>query len=194
MKKFDTVFRGYDKYQVQRCLDDIIKNYEALLIKSKKTEEDNKKLIDQIAYYQRIEDTMNRAIYNAENAGDQIKSTARKEAETLISQARHNANRIINDALLKAERAQNHADQLKRNTNILKRRLRQIIENQLEVIDEKTPHRHCLNCGTLNFVKSNNIYTDNDGPFTVCTSCEGSFDIPDELYEILKSEIENEAG
>ena len=136
MKKFDTVFRGYDKYQVQRCLDDIIKNYEALLTKSKKTEEENKKLVDQIAYCQRIEDTMNRAIYNAENAGDQIKSTARKEAETLISQARHNANRIINDALLKAERAQNHADQLKRNTNILKRRLRQIIENQLEVIEE----------------------------------------------------------
>ena len=79
---------------------------------------------------------MNRAIYNAENAGDQIKSTARKEAETLISQARKNANRIINDALLKAERAQNHADQLKRNTNMLKRRLRQIIENQLLVIEE----------------------------------------------------------
>ncbi len=136
MKKFDTVFRGYDKYQVQRFLDDVIKNYEALLNKSKKTEEENKKLIEQIVYYQRIEETMNRAIYNAENAGDQIKSTARKEAETLITQARHNANRIINDALLKAERAQNHADQLKRNTNILKRRLRQIIENQLEVIEE----------------------------------------------------------
>ena len=50
--------------------------------------------------------------------------------------ARHNASRIINDALLKAEKAQNHADQLKRNTNVLKRRLRQIIENQLEVIEE----------------------------------------------------------
>ena len=24
MKKFDTVFRGYDKYQVQKCLDEII--------------------------------------------------------------------------------------------------------------------------------------------------------------------------
>ena len=95
MKKFDTVFRGYDKYQVQRFLDDVIKNYEALLNKSKKTEEENKKLIEQIVYYQRIEETMNRAIYNAENAGDQIKSTARKEAETLITQARHNANRII---------------------------------------------------------------------------------------------------
>ena len=136
MKKFDTVFRGYDKKQVQEFLDDVIKNYETLLNKSKKTEEENKKLVNQIAYYQRIEETMNRAIYTAEQAGDQIKSTARHEAESLISEARHNASRIINDALLKAERAQNHADQLRRNTEILKRRLRQIIENQLEVINE----------------------------------------------------------
>ena len=136
MRKFDTVFRGYDKYQVQKCLDEIIKNYENLLNKSKKTEEENKKLLDQLAYYQRIEDSMNRAIFTAESAGDQIKSSARKEAEALVSEARHNASRIINDALLKAEKAQNHADQLRRNTNILKRRLRPIIENQLEVIEE----------------------------------------------------------
>ena len=32
--------------------------------------------------------------------------------------------------------SQHHAEQLRRNTNILKRRLRQIIENQLEVINE----------------------------------------------------------
>ena len=136
MKKFDTVFRGYDKYQVQKFLDEVISNYETLLNKSKKTEEDNKKLLEQIAYYQRIEDTMNRAIYTAEAAADQIKSAARKEAESLVVEARHNASRIINDALLKAEKAQNHADQLKRNTNILKRRLRQIIETQLDVINE----------------------------------------------------------
>lgn len=136
MKKFETVFRGYDKLQVQRFLDEVIKNYEVLLEKSKKTEEENKKLVTQIEYYQKIEDTMNRAIYNAENVGDQIKNSAQKEAQALVSEARHNANRIINDALLKAEKAQNHADQLKRNTNMLKRRLRQIIENQLLVIEE----------------------------------------------------------
>ena len=102
MKKFDTVLRGYDKQQVQAFLDDVIKNYELLLEKSKKTEEQNKRLVDQIEYYKKIEDTMNRAIYNAESVGDQIKSSARKEAEVLVTEARHNANRIINDALLKA--------------------------------------------------------------------------------------------
>ena len=136
MRKFDTAFRGYDKYQVQQFIDEVINNYESLLNKSIKTEEENKKLKEQIAYYQRIEDTMNRAIYTAEAAGDQIKSSARREAESLITEARHNASRIVNDALLKAEQAQNHAEQLRRNTNILKRRLRQIIENQLDVINE----------------------------------------------------------
>ena len=72
----------------------------------------------------------------AESAGDQIKSTARREAESMVAEARRNANRIINDALLKAEKAQNQADMLKRNTNVIKRRLKQIIENQLEVIEE----------------------------------------------------------
>ena len=136
MKKFDTVFRGYDKYQVQKFLDDVIKNYELLLRKSQKTHEENKKLTEQISYYRDIEDRMNRAIYNAESAGDQIKKSARREADELILEARHNASRIINDALLKAERAQNHADQLKRNTEVLKRRLRQIIQNQMDVIEE----------------------------------------------------------
>jgi len=136
MKKFDTVFRGYDKIEVQKFLDDVIKNYELLLRKSQKTQEENKRLTEQIAYYQNIEDRMNRAIYNAESASDQIKKNARHEADQLIIEARHNASRIINDALLKAEKAQNHADQLKRNTEMLKRRLRQIIQNQLDVIEE----------------------------------------------------------
>lgn len=136
MRKFDTVFHGYDKNQVHKCIDDIINNYEVLLNKSKKTEEQNRLLREKTQYYERIEDSMNRAIFTAETAGDQIKSSARKEADALITEARHNASRIINDALLKAEKAQNHADQLKRNTNVLKRRLRQIIENQLEVIEE----------------------------------------------------------
>ena len=136
MKKFNTVFRGYDKSEVQSFLDEVIKNYELLLRKSQKTQEENKRLTEQIAYYQDIEDRMNRAIYSAESAGDQIKKSARHEADQLIIEARHNASRIINDALLRAEKAQNHADQLKRNTEMLKRRLRQIIQNQLDVIEE----------------------------------------------------------
>lgn len=136
MEKFNTTFRGYDKKQVQKCLDEIIHNYESLLNKSKQTEADNKTLLERLSHYERIEETLNRAIFTAESASDQIKATARKECENMVNEARRNASRIINDALLKAEKAQEQADLLKRNTNILKRRIRQIIETQLEVISE----------------------------------------------------------
>lgn len=38
---------------------------------------------------------------------------ARLEAEGLINEAKRNANRIINDALIKAEKANDDADRLK---------------------------------------------------------------------------------
>lgn len=136
MEKFNTVFRGYDKNEVHKCLDEIIKSYEELLNKSKKTEADNKLLLEKLSYYEKKEETLNRALFVAENASDEIKSSARRECESMINEARRNASRIINDALIKAEKAQDQADQLKRNTNILKRRIRQIIETQLEVINE----------------------------------------------------------
>lgn len=136
MKKFDTVFRGYDKKQVHECIDKIISSYEDLLTKSKITDEENQKLREKVVHYSKIEDTLNRAIFTAESASDQIKKLARKEAESLIDEARRNSNRIINDALIKAEKVQSSADLLNRNLNVFKRRLKTIIENQLEVIDE----------------------------------------------------------
>ena len=54
----------------------------------------------------------------------------------LTSEKKSNANRIINEALIKAEKAEKDADMLQRNINIFKRRVRNIIEAQLEVVDE----------------------------------------------------------
>ena len=136
MRKFNTVFRGYDKEEVHKALDEIIKAYESLLAKSKTTEELNKRLLEKNAYYEKIENTLNRAIYTAESASDQIKSSARSEAESMINEAKRNANRIINDALMKAEKVQDESENLKRNVIIYKRRLKSIIESQLEIIEE----------------------------------------------------------
>jgi cell division initiation protein len=136
MKEFDTVMRGYDKKQVLKCIDEIIRSYEALLAKSKATEAENKKLFEKIKKYEEIEETLNKALFTAQSASDQIKNSARTEAESIINDAKRNASRIVNDALAKAEKAEFEADTLIRNIQIYKRRVRGIIESQLDVIDE----------------------------------------------------------
>ena len=44
MKKFNTVFRGYDKNEVNSTIDEIVNNYETLLNKCKAMEAENEKL------------------------------------------------------------------------------------------------------------------------------------------------------
>lgn len=136
MNNFNTVFRGYDKNEVKSYLDKVIKEYERLLNEKKLADNKINDLQMQLSKYEKLESTLNRAIFSAETASDEIKKVARQEAESLINEAKRNANRIINDALIKAERANEDADRLRRNVTLLKRRLRAIIEGQLEVIEE----------------------------------------------------------
>lgn len=136
MNGFNTVFRGYDKEEVKKYLDKVIKEYERLLNEKKIVDEKVNDLSKQLEKYEQLESTLNRALFSAENASDEIKRVARLEAEGFINEAKRNANRIINDALIKAEKANDDADRLKRNVTLLKKRLRAIIEGQLEVIEE----------------------------------------------------------
>lgn len=136
MNSFDTQIMGYNKDQVKAYLDKVIKEYERLLNDKKISDGKILELKEELSKYEKLESTLNRALFSAESAGDEIKRVARKEAESLINEAKRNANRIINDALIKAEKASDDADRLKRNVTLLKRRLKSIIESQLEVIEE----------------------------------------------------------
>ena len=124
MNGFNTVFRGYDKEEVKKYLDKVIKEYKRLLNEKKIVDEKVNDLSKQLEKYEQLESTLNRALFSAENASDEIKRVARLEAEGLINEAKRNANRIINDALIKAEKANDDADRLKRNVTLLKKRLR----------------------------------------------------------------------
>lgn len=136
MKKFSTVFRGYDKNEVNSTIDEIVNNYEALLNKCKSMEAENQKLKEKLDHYVKLEGTLNKAIFTAEDACEKLKSIARQESNAMIEEAKRNSNRIINDALMKAEKVEDDLETLKRNVKIFKRRLRTIVESQLQVIDE----------------------------------------------------------
>ena len=147
VEKFNRTLRGYDPVEVNRFLDQVISQVEGLIkeLKVKNTriaeleaiEQENKRLRQKIEQYEKTEETLNRAIIMAQKTSDQMRMSARQESEAMINEARQNANRIVNDALLKAERAQDEADMLKRNVTIFKRRLRDIVEAQLEVVEKK---------------------------------------------------------
>lgn len=146
MEKFSIVRRGYNPEEVNKFLDNVISKVDTMVSESKekddkilelnKLEQENKLLKEKLSKYEKMEATLQRAIVMAEKTSEQIKYNATHESEAILEDAKGKANRIINEALLKAEKAENEANMLKRNINIFKRRIKDIINAQIEVVDE----------------------------------------------------------
>ena len=96
----------------------------------------NLNLKNQINYYKQIEATLNNSMSMIKTTGDNIRNSALKEREVIISDAKNNASRILNDALIRAEKVNFEADKVKKDIVIYKNKVRSLIECQLEVIDD----------------------------------------------------------
>ena len=146
MEKFNRTLRGYDPEEVNSFLDKVIAQVEDMVseIKEKdakiaaleKYEAENLSLKDKIAQYERMEATVNKTIIMAQKTSEQVRLSTQKECETILEDAKRSANRIVNEALLRAEKTEQEANMLRRNINIFKRRVKDIIEAQLEVVNE----------------------------------------------------------
>lgn len=126
---------GYDKAEVNKFINEVTTEYENMLNKLKQKDADIADLKKELVKYENLENTLNRTILAAEEVSNNMRSVARSESKSIIDEARKNASRILNDALIKAEKAQNDADMLKRRIVNFKRRFRQAVENELDVID-----------------------------------------------------------
>ena len=136
MEKFSTSFSGYKKEEVNKFLDDVIKEVETMLNNMKSKDLEIEKLKSELESYKNLESTFNRALLLAEDSGQQIRNTARNESQHIIEDARRNADRIINNALIQADSTKRDAERLKRNIITFKRRLRDILETQMNLVDD----------------------------------------------------------
>ena len=135
MRKFNTSLNGYNKLEVNNFVNEVTSEYESMLAKLKQQDQEIENLKNELVKYQNMENTLNRALVVAEDASNQIKRVARDEAKGVIEDAKRNASRIVNDALLKADKIEQDAETLKRRVVIFKRRLKSVVDEQIEFID-----------------------------------------------------------
>ena len=153
MERFKKTKEGYDPIEVNQFLDNVIKQVskmvsmikekdEAIKVRDKKLLElarsikETDKIKERLAQYERMEDTLNKAILMAQKTSDQVKSNAYRESEILIENAKKNASRIVNEALMQAEKAEVEANRMRRNIILYKRKLKDLLQTQLDMIEE----------------------------------------------------------
>ncbi len=136
MRKFNNSFPGYNKNEVNSFVQNVTTEYESMLNNLKRRDQEIENLQKELARYKNLESTLNRAILIAEESTQNIKKVAYDEAKLVVENAKKNASRIINNALIKAEKAENEAEALTRQVERYKRKYKDILETELEEIEK----------------------------------------------------------
>lgn len=127
---------GFNKSEVREFVKEYTQEYESMLNKLKNQDIEIENLKTNLTRYQNLEETLNKTILIAEDTSSQIKRMAREEGKNIVDEAKRNGSRIINDALIKANEIERDAEELQRRVVNFKRKFKQAIETEVEVINE----------------------------------------------------------
>jgi len=97
-KEFTKAFRGYDIYEVEEFMKNLVADYEKLYRENAELKEKNAMLGDTIGNYKGMEETMQNAILVAQRTAEDIKQNAYERAETIVKDAQRRAAEAINNA------------------------------------------------------------------------------------------------
>jgi cell division initiation protein len=143
VRKFKRSLGGYDVNEVNTFVDGVIKQVETILKEEARIKQDItskdlriKELEEAVEKYQNVERQLNASILRAEENGEYLKRLAKTEGDAIINEARKNANRIISDALIRAEKTEYETQMLKKNISLFKSRVRTMLNQQLDIIDD----------------------------------------------------------
>ena len=133
-KSFNKGFRGYDEDEVNEFLEQVMKDYELVLREKRDLEEKLNGVHERLGHFNNIEDTLNKSILVAQEAAEDVKRNAQKEAKLIIKEAEKNADRIVNDSLAKARKIAIEIEELKKQSKVFRRRFTMLVEAQLDLI------------------------------------------------------------
>ncbi|MDP4162725.1 MAG: DivIVA domain-containing protein [Bacillota bacterium] len=134
-KEFNKGFRGYDEDEVNEFLDQVIKDYELIIREKKELEERLKDMNDRLGHFTTIEDTLNKSILIAQEAAEDVKRNAQKEAKLIVKEAEKNSDRIVNESLSKARKIALEIEDLKKQSKVFRTRFKMLIEAQLDMLN-----------------------------------------------------------
>ncbi|WP_085524057.1 DivIVA domain-containing protein [Tuberibacillus sp. Marseille-P3662] len=135
-KAFTKSFRGYDEDEVNDFLDQVIKDYEAMIREKKELESKVSELEEKLGHFSDIESTLNKSILVAQETAEEVKQNAQKEGRLIVKEAEKNADRIINESLEKSRKIAIDMDEMKKQANVFRTRFKTLVEAQLEMLNK----------------------------------------------------------
>lgn len=135
-QQFRVRFRGFDMVEVDNFLDLLANEFEELLKDNNQLREEDRRKLARINELEAGEKELRDTLISAQRITEEIKNSARKEAELIIEEAKLNAQKIIDNGQSQALQVENEINQLKRQRAQFEASFKANIEMHLKMIEK----------------------------------------------------------
>jgi cell division initiation protein len=134
-KQFRRVFRGVDPEEVEAFLSLVAVEFEALVREVVALREDNQRSAEVIAEFKSRERVLQETLVAAQRASEEIRESARKEAEITLADAELQAEKIVQGAHGRFVRIVDDINELKRQRVQFETNVRTLVESHVKLLD-----------------------------------------------------------
>lgn len=135
-KEFTKSFRGYNENEVDEFLDLIVAELEGIIRENEDLHANIAGLEARIGHYKGLEETLKNAIVLAQKAADQIKQSAAKKADSIIDDARREADITKQQAEALLQKTYEDLETQRQKAMRFKTEMRTLLQSTLEMLDD----------------------------------------------------------
>lgn len=136
-QQFGRSFRGYNEEDVDNFLDRIAKDYEDILNENVKLKEEIEKLQSRLGEYSKMDETLRSALVNAQQSASTIKENIQRETQSMIDNAKIEAEKIKQQAKQEVYDVNNEIEALKKRKYLLLEKLKNTLKLHIRMLDEE---------------------------------------------------------
>lgn len=136
-KEFGTEFRGYNKEEVNEFLDLVVVDFENAVMKAQQLAKELASASERVAYFEKLQESLNSSILIANEAAERLKQNARKEAELIIYEAERESERIVRAAHDQVAHLTNEVEMLRHSGRNIQMELQNMLEEQLAIVTSR---------------------------------------------------------
>lgn len=133
-KEFKKSFRGYNEEEVDEFLDKIVKDYERLYQDNIELKETVDRINSKLEHYQHMENTLHNTLVIAQETAEEVKLNAKKESELQLKESEIRGQKLVDEAMSKVRRMNAECEELKKQAQVYRTRMRTLVEAQLEML------------------------------------------------------------
>lgn len=134
-REFGRKFRGLDPEEVQTFLEQIAEEMTRLLQETTERAGQIQRLEGQVRVHQEREDSLRNTLVTAQKMTEEIKANAKREADLILKEAELKAERLLEQAHRKLAQVQAEIAELKRQRDLFASKLRGLLKTHQELLD-----------------------------------------------------------